>query len=264
MIISHKYKFVFIGLPFSASSAITKDLYDKYEGMAYLRKHALYQDFIKHATVQEKKYFVFAVLRNPMEMVVSHYVKMKNNVDGNFTNPKLFAENGGHITKRHRVKFTFIQKNNSSFQEYFLKFYNKPYDNLSSMTLDSCDFVIRYENIEQDYFVVLNKLGITNPGSLPIINKTAGKKDDLDFYYTKEIQKRAISVFGPFMKEFGYKFPETWNNTSVKITDIIYFKILRRARKINELWIKKHSKRASLPETMYGQMQRKSKISSIE
>ena len=42
MIISHKYKFLFIGLPFSASSAITKDLHAKYEGEPYLRKHSLY------------------------------------------------------------------------------------------------------------------------------------------------------------------------------------------------------------------------------
>ena len=57
MIISHKYKFVFIGLPFSASSAITKDLYDKYEGEVFLRKHALYQDFIRYANEQEKTIF---------------------------------------------------------------------------------------------------------------------------------------------------------------------------------------------------------------
>ncbi len=41
MIISHKYKFLFIGLPFSASSAISKELYLEYDGEAYLRKHSL-------------------------------------------------------------------------------------------------------------------------------------------------------------------------------------------------------------------------------
>ena len=71
MIISHKYKFLFIGLPFSASSAISKELYTKYEGEPYLRKHSLYHEFIKIATIVEKKYFVFAVLRNPMEIVVT-------------------------------------------------------------------------------------------------------------------------------------------------------------------------------------------------
>ena len=57
MIISHKYKFLFIGLPFSASSAITKELYASYEGEPFLRKHSLYHEFERVATIEEKKYF---------------------------------------------------------------------------------------------------------------------------------------------------------------------------------------------------------------
>ena len=100
MIISHKYKYLFIGLPFSASSAITKELHAKYDGKPFLRKHSLYHEFEKVATKEELDYFVFAVLRNPMEIVVTVYEKMKTNAKGNFTNPDLFAENEGHITKK--------------------------------------------------------------------------------------------------------------------------------------------------------------------
>ena len=57
MIISHRYKFLFIGLPFSASSAITKDLHEEHDGKPYLRKHSLYHEFVKVATDEEKKYF---------------------------------------------------------------------------------------------------------------------------------------------------------------------------------------------------------------
>lgn len=264
MIISHKYKFVFIGLPFSASSAITEDLHVKYKGEPYLRKHSLYQDFIKGAKKEEKDYFVFAVLRNPMEMVVSHYVKMKTNAKGNFTNSSLFKENGGHITKKHRSKFNFIQNHNATFQEYFLKFYTKPYDNLSSITLDNCDFVIRYENIREDYIAALKQVGIESPSKLPVVNKTIGKKADIQFYYTEEVKERAISVFGPFMKKFGYKFPDNWGLVRIRLRDQIYFKILRVVRNINELWIKKHSKRNSLPGTIYGNIQRTSKGFSVK
>ena len=91
MIISHKYRFLFIGLPFSASSAITKELYKEYEGKPILRKHSLYQEFLKIANDKEKKYFVFAVLRNPLEIAVTVYEKMKSNAKGNFTNPTLFT-----------------------------------------------------------------------------------------------------------------------------------------------------------------------------
>ena len=123
MIISHKYKFLFIGLPFSASSAISKELHLQYEGEPFLRKHSLYHEFKKAATIEEQKYFVFAVLRNPMEIAVTVYEKMKANAKGNFTNPELFTENGGHITKKHREVFNFIHDKKATFKQYFNQFF---------------------------------------------------------------------------------------------------------------------------------------------
>jgi len=259
MVISHRYKFLFIGLPFSASSAITKELHAKYEGEPYLRKHSLYSEFKKVATKEEKNYFVFAVLRNPMDIVITIFEKMKSNAKGNYTNPNLYKENGGHITKSQRVKFMFIRKNNPTFQEYFLKFYINPYDNLSSITLNKCDFIIKYENIKQDYILALEKTGINNPRPLPVVNKTKGKKKELSFYYTKEIRDRAISVFGPFMQKYGYKFPDNWGKVKVSKIKIAQFRVISIFRKLNEKYIKKHSTRKSVPRTIYGNMQRNSR-----
>ena len=67
-----------------------------------LRKHSLHHEFIKTASKKEKDYFVFAVLRNPMEIAVSMYEKMKANEKGNFTNPKLFLKMGGISQKTKR------------------------------------------------------------------------------------------------------------------------------------------------------------------
>jgi len=258
MIISHKYKFLFIGLPFSASSAISKELHLQYEGEPYLRKHSLYNEFLKVATKAEKDYFVFAVLRNPMEIAVTVYEKMKANAKGNFTNPKLFKENGGHITKNHRLRFEYIQNNKASFQEYFLKFHTKPYDNYSSMTIDICDFVIKYENIAEDYVLALEQAGVSHPKPLPVANKTSGKKQDMSLYYTEDIRKQAIYVFGPFLAKHNFSFPEEWGQVNVPIFSTFMFKIMGVFRKINENYIKKYSKRKSLSGTIYGDMQRKS------
>jgi len=257
MIISHKYKFVFIGLPFSASSAISKELHLQYEGAPYLRKHSLYHEFEKVATKNEKDYFVFAVLRNPMEIVVTVYEKMKANSKGNFTNPDLFSENGGHITKKQREKFNFIHDNKASFQEYFLNFFIKPFDNFSSLTLDNCDFVIRYENIAEDYILALEKSGVLNPKPLPVANKTAGKKNDLSLYYTDEIKEQAIYVFAPFLEKYGYNFLAKWGQIKTPISSSIKFKILGFLRKINQKYFKKHSDRIGIEGSIYGDMQRR-------
>jgi hypothetical protein len=256
MIISYKYKFLFIGLPFSASSAITKELHEEYEGKPYLRKHSLYHEFKKVATSEEKKFFVFAVLRNPMEIAITVYEKMKANAKGNFTNPELFAENGGHISKKQRERFNFIHDNNASFQEYFIKFFNIPFDNFASLTLDKCDYVIRYENITEDYKIALAKAGIENPKDLPVANKTFGKKKDLSEYYTKEIQSLALFVFGPFLKKYDYKFPKDWNQTKIPLSAKFLFHIGGIIRKWK--WkLKKQSSRKSIRGSIYGDVQRK-------
>tara|TARA_B100000902_G_C27311171_1_gene918505 strand:- start:2219 stop:3007 length:789 start_codon:yes stop_codon:yes gene_type:complete len=256
MIISHKYKFLFIGLPFSASSAISKELHIRYKGESFLRKHSLYYEFERIASDEEKGYFVFAVLRNPMEIAVTVFEKMKSNAKGNFTNPSLFSENGGHITKKHREKFNFIHKNNASFQQYFLKFFTKPYDNLSSMTIDDCDFVIRYENIAEDYLLALKKAGVQNPKPLPVANKTVGKKPDILGYYTDDIKERAIAVFGPFIEKYNYSFPEEWALLKIPLKSKVQFWVLGFLRTLNHKYFKKHSEKFGLEGTIYGDIQR--------
>ena len=256
MIISHKYKFLFIGLPFSASSAISKELHLEYEGYPFLRKHSLYNDFENVATKSELKYFVFAVLRNPMEIAITVFEKMKGNAKGNFTNPELFSENGGHITRQHRERFNYIKNNNSSFQQYFKKFHQKPYDNLSSLTIDNCDFVIRYENIAEDYLLALKKAGISNPKPLPVANKTAGKTNDMLAYYTEDIKEISISVFGPFLEKYNYSLPKEWGEVKIPLKSKIEFLILGVLRKINQKYFKRNTEKKDLEGSIYGDMQR--------
>ena len=256
MIISHKYKFLFIGLPFSASSAISKELHLEYDGEPYLRKHSLYHEFESVATKSELKYFVFAVLRNPMEIAITVYEKMKANAKGNFTNPELFSENGGHITKQQRQKFNYIKYNNSSFQQYFIKFHQKPYDNLSSLTIDDCDFVIKYETIAEDYLLALKKAGVSNPKPLPVANKTAGKRNDLLGYYTNDIKEISIAVFGPFLEKYNYSLPKEWGEVKIPLKSKLEFLILGVLRKINQKYFKKHTEKIGLEGTIYGDIQR--------
>jgi len=70
VIISHKYKYVFIGLPLAASTAISKELCEKYDGKPILSKHSIYQDFLKIATKEEKGYKVIACARNPLGFLI--------------------------------------------------------------------------------------------------------------------------------------------------------------------------------------------------
>ena len=256
MIISHKYKFLFIGLPFSASSAISKELHLKYEGKSILRKHSLYYEFEKVANKSEMNYFTFSVLRNPMDIAITVYEKMRANSKGNFTNPEFFSENGGHITIKHRKMFNFIHKNKATFQQYFIRFFNTPYDSLASITIDNCNYVIRYEKIQTDYINALKKAGIPNPRPLPVANKTVGKRKEVLEYYTDDIREKAIFVFGPFLEKYNYSFPESWGSTRVSALSTIQFKLLAILRKIYHKYVKKHPRKLASKGTIYGDMQR--------
>jgi hypothetical protein len=223
----------------------------------FLRKHSLYHEFEKVATKQELEYFVFGVLRNPMEITVTMFEKMKANTKGNFTNSKLFTENGGHISSKQRKAFNFIQDNKATFEEYFIEFFQKPYDNLVSLTIDSFDYIIRYENISDNYMAALKKGGVLNIRPLPIANKTEGKKKDIFEYYTDNIKARTIFVFGPFLEKYGYSFPEGWGNVRPSIMSRMYFRILQILRRINQKYFKIYPKKFGLQGTIYGDMQRK-------
>lgn len=257
MIISHKYKFLFIGLPFSASSAISKELHLEYGGKPLLRKHSVYYEFKKVAKKKELDYFVFAVLRNPMEILVTMYEKMRANAKGNFTNPEFFIENGGHITKKQRRVFDFVHNEKATFQQYFRRFFKMPYDNLASLTFDHCDYVISYENIAEDYLTCLKKAGVKDPRPLPVANKTQGKMRDFSAYYTEDIKKEAIFVFGPFLAKYNYSFPQLWGRVRPSIKSRMYFNGLRFLRKTHQKYFKKKITRFSAKGTIYGDIQRK-------
>ncbi len=57
MIISHKHKYLFVELPRTGSTAIYEELCQHYDGTQILFRHATYDDFLKVASEEEKKYF---------------------------------------------------------------------------------------------------------------------------------------------------------------------------------------------------------------
>ena len=213
MKVSHKHKYVFVELPMTASSAVGLELIENYAAENFKEKHALYREFYKQASDDEKKYFVFSTIRNPIDTVVSKYLKYQNNHHKFDQKKKKYVH--GRIDKfvgpfRERRRFKWIQKNNASFDEFFLKYYTKPYTNWSVVEHHKFDYVMRFENIQEEFKHVLNKIGLEQVRELPVRNKTDKKRDSFSYFENPEVIERAKYVFGPFMKMWDYKFPESW------------------------------------------------------
>jgi hypothetical protein len=231
MVVSDKYKYVFIELPRTGSTAINKELRENYEGYQILYKHATYSDFEAIATKEQKKYFVFSGVRNPLDDAVSLYFKLKTNHREQFSN---MAENKRLITQIVMYptirRFKYIQRYNPDFSTYFLKFYKLPFSNWSMVAHEKFDAVLRFENLQEDFDQVLHAIGIEPKRPLPVINKTGKKRDSLSLYNPKAIE-RAKKVFGPFMQAWGYEFPPEWGDPTIPWLSQVEFKVFNGLKK---------------------------------
>lgn len=231
MVLSDQYQYLFIELFYTGSTAVSKELCELYAGEKILKKHSRYHEFLRIANEEQKKYFTFSGIRNPMDLVVSEYLKIKNNHKGRFTNPSEWRKNGGTLSDEQLRLYDEIVNQKLSFQDYFLKYFKLPYDNWSLLAHKKIDFIIRFENIRSDFAQALKKINIKPVRELPQVNKTAEKENFLEFY-TPQVRKRAVFVFGPFMKKWGYQFPDEWNITKPDFISMILFNLLAVVRKL--------------------------------
>lgn len=219
MVISHKYKYVFVELPLTGSTAIASELREHYDGASILYKHSTYEAFQKTASEEEQRYFVFSVIRNPLDQAISHYFKFKTNHRGQFASTKRLNKLKGlnKLTYKYTYlrQFRFVQENDPAFSTFFLKFYRISYNNWSSMSHKNFNFIIRFENLSDDFVEALNLMGIKSQRPLPKRNETAQRDNDFWSYYAPETIGRAKRVFGPFMKKWNYKFPPEWGDMSI-------------------------------------------------
>lgn len=250
MIISHKHQYVFVGLPLAASTAISKELCEQYEGKPILAKHSIYQDFLKIATEQEKNYKVIACSRNPMDVSVSYYTKMINDTNGNFSNEKLLRKNGGHLKMRDYKLSKYLIENNSSYTDFLERYYQIPFDNWLSITAPHCDFIIRFEHLQADFEKALKHCGISPKRPLPSVNKTAKKKSFEDFY-NKENRTLSLSIFGPYMLKHKMDFPKTWRGLKISWYSQFLFHVAGYAR---AFYWKNKSYRNTKPQKVYKEL----------
>ena len=224
MIISHTHRYLFVELPRTGSTAISAELREMYDGEPILHKHATYEEFLKVASPDEKKYLVISGIRNPLDDAVSRYFKLRTDHKGRFSR-------GSTRHKRllnriiDRRTFGFVKRSNAAFPEYFMRHHLLPYDRWSSLSHDRFDFIIRFEHLAEDFETALRRLGIEPRRPLPTVNATASRSRDYRDYFPPYTRGRARRVFGPFMERWGYSFPAEWDVAGVTRGDRIGYAI---------------------------------------
>lgn len=217
MIISHKHRYVFLELPFTATRAISRELQLHYDGIPILSKHSNYPDFARYANAIEKNYFIFCGLRNPMQIPVSLYLKYRNtNIEDLWLGDPEKKHNRNPVTLVHdaisRPKVRFAQRNDVGFDDFFLKYFKLPYDDWSRVSLKYCSAIIRFESLQKDFANTLAEIGLKQMRELPKRGNAVAWSHDPAGYYGDRAKARAKWVFGPYMKRWGYRFPEDWDD----------------------------------------------------
>lgn len=226
MIISHKYKYVFVEVPLTGSTAISAELREHYDGHSILKKHSTYAEFYRQATDQERQYFIFCGVRNPLDQAVSFYQKTKSNHKQNYTDTSKLKENGGWVTDRDVEQYIYLADSGASFSEYFVRYSDRLYHNVYLDSVGRYDYVIRFEDLVGDFLSCLKGLSIESVRALPVVNKTQGRGMHFYDYYDDDAQSVALLKYGPFMSKWKYEFPDSWTGRKYGFWDSLHFRYI--------------------------------------
>ncbi|CAN5446955.1 MAG: hypothetical protein H0V12_05955 [Chloroflexi bacterium] len=243
MIISHSHRYLFVELPRTGSMAISAELREHYGGERILGKHSNYREFLRVATPDEKGYFVFSGIRNPLDTAVSRFYQLKTDQRHRFTDPERRARRRTELSERIEDRiFRWVHETDADFESFLLRWYVMPYDTWASVDHRRFGHVLRFESLADDFTTVLRKVGLEPVRPLPVVNQTDRPGRDFTREYTPRAIARARWIFGPYMQEWGYRFPESWGDVEVPPASRvalrmlrpyrgIYWKYLRRARR---------------------------------
>lgn len=232
MILGDRDRYLFVELPHTASTAVAAELCAHYGGRPVLHKHARYHQFLAQADSAERRYFVFSGLRNPLDEAVSYYFRYKTDHQGRYSDPANWKRNGGSVSDYSVERYLFIRDHQADFPTYLRRVYRKPYDNWSNLAHRRMDSVIRFETLQADFAAVLERLGIAPVRSLPVVNRTAGRRRAFWQYYPPELRPWAARIFGPFLLHWGYGLPPEWGPLRVPWSSRLLFHALRPLRRV--------------------------------
>ena len=232
MIISHRHRYVFVEVPRTGSTAISAELREHYDGHAILRKHATYRDFLRVASEAERSYFAFSAVRNPLDVAVTRYIRLKDDKQELYRDPKKVAQRNSLASRLERRIHAWVQRTDADFASFLKRWYLIPYDTWTTLDDAKMSTIIRFENLPADFDATLRKIGIQPIRPLPVLNATPGKDQAWEAHYSPEAFRRAVWIFGPYMKRWDYRFPASWGTVRVPWWSRVLYRIAHGVRRL--------------------------------
>jgi hypothetical protein len=204
-------KCIFVHIPKAAGVSVCRTLFNNLAGAH--QTIAKYQ--IAFSKNEFDSYFKFTFVRNPWDRIFSAYNFLKgggmNDTDKNWAILNLSEYNNFDDFVRRWVNSSNIHKYTHFLPQY--RFICLPgSDNLQ------VDFLGYYENIEDDFVYIRNKLASDNEVTLKYENRTESneKKRDYREYYTDETRNIVYEVYKKDIDLLGYDFDNASLKTQLK------------------------------------------------
>ena len=208
MLISHRYKFLFVSVPKTGTVSMLKALHpygDVFNtpnpfSPLYLHNKA---EKIKKLFIENgwnwDEYFKFGFVRNPWDSLVSQYFYKINFAERQKTNApynKLFM--------LHCKKFKYLCKDfNSAVISNMLTTTNQKNWVFDDKNKNLLNFIGRFENMDQDFKTACEKINLPQI-ELKRFNRTT--HENYKTYYTEETIKIIEEKFKEDIRIFNYKF----------------------------------------------------------
>jgi hypothetical protein len=232
MIISHRHRYVFVEVPRTGSTSVSAELREQYDGHEILRKHASYRDFLRVASNDERGYFTFSTVRNPLDVAVTRYVRLKDDVQQLYRDHRKVAYRNSISSRLERRIHAWVQRTDADFERFLRRWYVLPYDTWTTLDHRRMNAILRFETLATDFQATLSQMGITPVRDLRARNVTPGRDRDWASHYTGGAIRRAVWVFGPYMQLWGYSFPEAWGDLPVPMWSRLLFRVAHAFRSI--------------------------------
>ena len=195
-------KSIFIHIPKAGGISIIKSLYGNRAGGI---GHRTYKHFMfVYGEENFNNYFKFTFVRNPYDRLYSAYTFLKkggmNEVDKRFNNEIL-----SNYKTFEELVMKGLKDENILNLDLWTHFYPQ-YQFIYSPELElMVDFVGRFENLNEDYEKIREKIGTGEP--LKHLNKTKDKKEnDYREVYTPDMAEKVAEVYKKDIELFGYSF----------------------------------------------------------
>ena len=205
MIISPKYKAVFIANPKCGSMTVHKTLRKCIEDEELIEellnpdKHMPCSELMEKSP-QYENYFKFAFVRNPWHRVVSWYFFEKAIPGKNFkdASENKLKRDTSNISFKEFITNTWFRDrvwaNRKQFQYKFTK---------------DCDFIGKTENLQEDFNIVCDKIGISHTKLILAnthLHNYNTKHEHYTKYYDDETREIVAKVFAEDINYFNYEF----------------------------------------------------------